>query len=439
MSRIIFFLILCFALHTTLPAQQELATHFMRDIWQSSLSNPALTTGKKIEIGLPSFYFNAAATGVSFGELIRTGPDGVNRINIPEVIANLNEDNYFLTDLEIETFRLAFEVKDLQLSFHHAIHTNAYFNYPKGLAEFVFLGNGNFVGETLELGPDIQLTAYNEFALGAAKKFGKLGLGARLKFLTGIGNISTEKSNISLSTDADIYQLQLTSDVLLNSSSFLRIEDLANFDFALNIDGYSGSDIFTKNAGFAFDLGLTFDLTDKLQLAASVRDIGGINWKENVINYKSNLNVDYDGVIIDSLFNENVSIPLSETLDSLEGVLAFTETSTAYRTSLPTKAYLSASFKMNDTWTFGGLFHTTSFRGNTDLAIALSARAKLNKRLSLGASYALRNQRYDNLGLNLSLHLGPVSVYAMTDNVLTVVQPGNSQNVNLRTGLNLSF
>lgn len=439
MSRIIFFLIFCFSLSTSLSAQQELATHFMRDIWQSSLSNPALTTGKKLEIGLPGFYLNAAATGVNFGDLVRTDPDGVNRINIPEVIANLDDDNYFLTDIEIQTLRLAVELSGLQLSFHHAVHTNAYFNYPKGLAQFVFLGNGGFVGETLELGPDLQLTAYNEFALGVAKKFGKLGLGARLKFLTGIGNVSTERSEISLYTDEDIYQLKLNSDVLLNSSSFLRVNDLANFDFTLGVDGFSGSDIFTKNNGFAFDLGLTYELTDKLQIAASVRDIGNINWKENVVNYTSNLDLEYDGVIIDSLLSDNVSIPLSETLDSLEEVLDFSETNKTYRTSLPIKSYLSASYTLSDTWTFGALLHTTSFRNNTDLAVALSARAKLNKLLTVGASYAFRNQRYDNLGLNLSLHLGPLTIYGMTDNILTAVQANNSQNVNLRTGLNLSF
>lgn len=436
MSRINIVIIFLVGILSNLNAQEELGTHFMRDIWQAGLSNPALTTNKRLEIGLPSLYFNVGTTGVKFGELVRTDSDGVNRINISEVINNLEDENYLGADVEVETFRLAFKVKELQLSFHHAIHSNNYFSYPKDLAELILLGNAGAIGETMELGPDIQLTAYNEFALGLAQKFGKIGVGARVKFLTGIGNATTAQSDLTLFTDEDIYQLTLTSDILLNTSSFLRINGVNDFD--LGVTDLSGADLFTKNNGLAFDLGFTFELTDRLQLAASVRDIGKINWNDNVVNYRSQETINYDGIMLDSIL-QGSSVPFQETLDSLQDVVAFSETNDAYTTTLPLKTYLSASYQFSDTWTFGALLHTTSFRENTSLAMALSARAKLGKICAVGATLARRNQSFDNLGLNFTLHLGPAAIYAMTDNILTAVQPGNSQNFNVRTGLNLAF
>ncbi len=438
MFKYFFSLSCCFILLFPLHAQQELGTHFMRDIWQSGLTNPALVTDKKIEVALPGFYVNAAASGIKFGELVQTDANGVNQIQVSDVLASLEEDNAIQANLEIETIRFAIRLKELQLSFHHGIRLNSSFNYPRGLAEFIFLGNGGFVGQTLELGPDIQLTAYNEFAFGAARKFGKLGLGLRLKYLTGIGNASTQRRKVDLTTDEDIYQLTLDTDLLLNTSSYFKINELTSFDFDLGVNNFSGADIFTKNSGFALDLGLTYQLSDKLLLAASVKDLGKINWKENVTNYQSEKMFTYDGVILDSVF-QNSNVPLEGTLDSLKEVIAFTETSENYSTTLPLKTYWSLSYQVNKRWTLGALAHTSTVNGNTDFAFAFSGRAQVSKVLSVGASYAIRNQRYDNLGLNFALHLGPVSIFAMTDNILSAVQPENSQSFNLRTGLNLAF
>ena len=59
--------------------------------------------------------------------------------------------------------------------------------------------------------------------------------------------------------------------------------------------------------------------------------------------------------------------------------------------------------------------------------------------LSLGASYAIRHKRFDNLGLNMSVKLGPVQIYAVTDNLITAIKNYDSSTMNLRFGLNLVF
>ncbi len=429
---------LCLGLFSSLGAQQELGTHFLRQQWQAGLSNPAFMTDKNVEIGLPSLYFNSASNGLAFDQLVRTNAEGQNIINASEIIANQNENNLILADFHIETFRLGLRFKDLQLSFYHGLRFNAYFDYPASLAEFVFLGNGSAIGETLALGPDIQLNGYNEFALGVAHRVGKLGIGGRVKILTGIGNASTEQRRADLYTDDDIYQLQLDTDILLNTSSYFRINSLTDFDLQIGIDGFSADDIFTRNNGLAFDFGFTYDLTDKWQVAASFIDLGSIRWNDSVTNYRSNKTLAYDGIAVDSLLQAS-SIPFNETLDSLNELLSFTETSETYTTRLPLKFYFSTQHRLNENWTLGGLLHVVSFREQTNLAVSVNAQRRFGKILTLGASYSIRHDQYANIGLQGVVQLGPLGLLVMTDNLLSSNSSNNGQNFNLRTGVNLAF
>ncbi|MEL6639262.1 MAG: DUF5723 family protein [Bacteroidota bacterium] len=431
-------LFLAFGLLTPLAAQQELGTHFLRQHWQASLTNPAFMTEHTIEIGLPSFYFNSATNGLDFDQLVRTTVEGQNVVNGEALIANQSENNLILADFHTETFRLGLRFQDLQISFHHGLRFNAYLNYPASLAQFIFLGNASAVGETLALGPDIQLTGYNEFALGLAHRVGRLGIGARAKLLTGIGNASTENRRADLFTDEDIYQLTLDTDILLNTSSYFRINSLTDFDLQVGVDDFTAGDLFSSNLGFALDFGLTYDLSDRWQIAASVVDLGGIQWSENVVNYRSNTNLAYGGIAVDSLL-QSASIPLSETLDSLGELLTFSETTDNYQTALPLKVYLSSRYQFGDSWAVGGLVHLVHFRETTNWALSLNAQRRLGKVLSLGLSYSIRHDQFANLGLQAAAQLGPIGLLVMMDNVLASNSSNNGQNFNLRTGLNLAF
>ena len=59
--------------------------------------------------------------------------------------------------------------------------------------------------------------------------------------------------------------------------------------------------------------------------------------------------------------------------------------------------------------------------------------------LRLGAIYAYRHDKFDNLGLNAVVKLGPVQLVAATDNILTAIQLYDSNSANMRVGLNLLF
>jgi len=418
-------------------AQQELSTHFMRSAWQSNKTNPALITDLdyKFIVTLPSVYYNFHHNGASYNDLLKT-TNGNTVLDFSNLINELDDDNNLRSNFDIETISVAWQMMDrLTLSFGHAIRTDLNIAYPKTLPQLLWNGNAQFIGQTIDFGPQLDLMAYHEFGLGAAYNTSKITLGAKVKILNGIGNIQTANNAAQLYTDDDIYQLTLTTDYSVNTSAFLDINSLDDFTFNTNI----ADNLFSSSIGFALDLGLHFKINDQLDIALSTTDLlGQINWTD-ATNYSSNGSYTYDGINLNDFITNN-EVDFDVKLDTLKTVFNFQETTnTTYTSKLPTKTYLSANYKLNDLLTFGGLYYLENYQNNNNHAFALSARAKLAKLLTLGAVYSVRNQELFNLGLNLECKLGPVQLVAMSDNILGVATLLDSRNVNGRVGLNLIF
>lgn len=435
MLRKLFFVLFFFSTCGSLFAQQELSLHFLRDTWQSGKTNPAFITEHKTHVGLPGLYFNIAHTGPSYNEVVVESNNGENVLDISSVLRSLAPNNQLFTNFEVETVSASFGIKNVRFSFNHAMKFNAFFDYPRDLVELAWNGNSQFIGETINIGPDFQAFAYNEFGLGAAMKFANISAGARLKVLTGIGDVSTDRTNASLYTDPDIYQLTFNTDYRINSSSFFAYDQ--NGDFSLDFGEFSFNQIATPNIGFALDLGAAIQL-DKLELSASVVDLGGIKWNKNTTNYSSLGEYTYEGLDISDIINDD-DISFEETLDTLSEIFNFEETSVSYSTMLPTKVYLSGTYKVNDFFKAGGLIYSEVYRGRMFPAFAASATVNVSKIVSVGAVYAIRNKTYTNVGLNTTIKVGPVQFFAVTDNVIAAFKPYDSRNVNARLGLNLLF
>ncbi len=435
MLRKLFFILFFASTVCALSAQQELSLHFLRNTWQSSKTNPAFMTEHKVHYGLPGLYFNIAHTGPSYNDVVVTSTTGENVLDISRVLKSLSNNNQLFTNFEVETTSVSFGIKNIRFSFNHAMKFNAFLDYPKDLVELAWNGNAQFIDETIEIGPDFQAFAYNEFGLGAAMKFLNVTAGARVKILTGIGDVSSDRTDASLYTDPDIYQLTFTTDYRINSSSFLAYDQ--DGDFSLDFGEFSFDKITTPNLGVAVDLGATINLKN-IKIAASIIDLGAIKWSENTKNYTSRGAYTYEGLDVSDIINDD-DVSFEETLDTLQEIFDFTETTGSYSTMLPTKVYLSGTYRVNDMFKVGGLFYSEIYRGTIFPAFATSASVNIGKILSVGAVYAIRNKTYDNVGLNATVKFGPVQLFAVTDNIISVFQPYDSRNVNARFGLNMAF
>ncbi len=433
---LIFAALFNFCNNTITFSQQQVGLHFM-DIWQTSKTNPAYISDSTIVVGLPGVHWNYYNTAGDFNSLIVDYLNEEKGIKPGEALSDLpSVDNVLRGVMEVETFNIGYRFGQFQLGLNHVQKTDLYLKFPKTLAQLFLEGNGQFVGQEIDLSHDMHLTSYNEFGLSGAVQLNKLNVGARVKFLAGIANASVEKGAISLFTDDDVYQLTLDGDYALDASGLVNVDDLDNFNLSLST--FSFNDFITENIGFAIDLGVTYEVNDKLNLSASVLDLGKINWKENVSKYVNQGKTNYDGFDF-SQFVGNDSISFGNIVDTLENTFNFSEESESYSTNMPVKVYLSGTYQLNEKTRLGGLLYYENYRGEHFPVLGLSANTKFKKIFNVGTTYTVRKNSYFNLGLNFAVNYKAFQLFATADNVIGIFQPYKSSNVNFRGGLNLLF
>ncbi|MEL6945482.1 MAG: DUF5723 family protein, partial [Bacteroidota bacterium] len=264
-----------------------------------------------------------------------------------------------------------------------------------------------------------------------------LSLGGRLKYLNGLGNISTSKGTLRLRTDEDIYQLNVEADYQIDASTFVQYNGLNSDAGVAELMPIEFNQLFSKNQGIAFDAGVYLDF-ESVDISLSVLDIGSIDWNDNPRSYRINGTFDYEGLdLLNSYFQDTISF--SSVLDSLEGIFNVQESQNAFTTQLPTRLYASFNYYLSDNWSLGAGIYGEWYRDDFFSAVTINTQAVLTEYLSLGATYSIFDQNYDHVGVNAQLHLGPVQLYAMTNNVLSAFQYRKRSNVDFRVGLNLRF
>lgn len=420
-------------------AQSDLGLHFMPGIIQSQSTNPAFISDKNINIALPGISFGASHNGFTLSDLLQpvVGSDSL-QVDFDNVILQLRDENVFRAKMQADILSVGFRLGGVQLGVHTGTRASFFAAYPKDLIRLGWEGNGDYVGQTLSVAPDFQAFAYNEIGVsGAIRLKDKIQVGARFKYLMGLADFSLSQNQLQFQTLEEFYQLNLITDLKFNTSTF-NLGSINSLDELDQLEPVFTLEPTTGNTGFAADLGIVVNLHEKLNISASVKDLGFIKWSDNVSNYAVNGTVNFEGIDAVAI-SEGDGQEMEELVDSLLSGLTVQSTQESYKTYLPTEFYVSATFSPIKSLRLGGLIQSTFYRGQKTSAIALSASKDLGKILSLGLSYATINRSYQNLGANILLKLGPIHFYTVADNVMAFVKPENSKYANLRFGMNVAF
>jgi hypothetical protein len=433
-----FFVVNLFFLPLTAFCQQEMGLHFMRNVWQSSLTNPALQPDQRLMIGLGSVAYQLYQPDILLSNYIIKEQDGSKYLDVDGFLANMPDQTHLEGGVYIETLRLGMKLGKWKFGIHHAIVNQSSATYPKDLIGLAWQGNAPYIGDTLFIGPDLDITSYNEIVLQGAYSLPKLTIGAGVKVLSGIHQITSEKTFFSLYTDTDIYQLDVNTDYLVHTSGLIDYMGFKDSTFLPEVN--TNTDFrFTENMGLAFDLGFKYSPTNKLDINASIIGLGGaIKWKKDARSYYSNGTYNYAGEDIQFLLETN-SISIDTKLDTIKEIFDFKENSITYSTRLPVSSYISALYRFNDKWQAGALAFIGTYKNVTKTAFSLNGNFLPTQWLSLGASLGYRYKRFDQLGINFALKLGPVQLYGVTDNVITAFSPGKNHITSGRIGINLVF
>lgn len=435
---------LLFALQ--LSAQQELMLHSLPEVWHSTSTNPAFFPEKKIiAIGLPGIGLDAAHSGdISYEDIFVKDGDRT-LIDFSNALSKLDPSNtaHFEQRIETVSFGLRLPGK-FWLQAGHANRLNGSITYPKALPALIWDGNAQYIGQTVDIAMKADISDWNEWSVGLAKGFGKLRIGLRAKYLTGVSSLLTDKAHHSatVTTSNDIYQLSLATDYGFHASSLVSAIDTSGLGFDLTLGALNGK-AFSKNAGFAFDIGAQFNVTNRLTLDFALLDLGGkINWTENSNYFISQGEYEYEGVTLPGadIINGSDSLDFSAKLDTLNDIFNFQKTAQAFETTLPLRGYVGGRFELTKRLSFGisGYFQKPVDEKAT-FAVGASAAWKPIKWLSLGAMCSLNKRSAANLGFHLVIKPGPVQIYFASDNLLNAFSVKSSPVVNLRAGLGLIF
>lgn len=433
-------------LTTSLFAQQELMLHSLPEVWHSTSTNPAFFPENKIvAIGLPGIGLDAAHSGkIAYSDIFIKDGDRT-LIDFSNALSKLDPLNEVNFEQRIETVSLGIRLPGkIWLQAGHANRLSGVLQYPKALPAIIWEGNAQYIGQTVDIAPKTTISDWNEWYLGLAKGFGNLRLGLRAKYLTGVTALRTDAGHntATVLTSDDIYQLTLNTDYGFHTSSLISAIDTSGLGFDLSVGEISGK-AFSKNTGFAIDLGAQFKVNERITLDLSLLDLGGkIKWTENANYFISQGSLEYEGATIPGgdIINGSDSLDFSTKLDTLNDIFNFQKTAQNFETKLPLRAYVGGHYELTKRISFSvSAFFQKHEDEKAAVAVGAGARWKPLKWISLGAMYSVNQRSAANLGFHLALKPGPVQLYFASDNLLNAFSVKNSPAVNLRAGLGLIF
>ncbi len=421
-------------------AQQEHTLHLMNNIIQSSHTNPALRPKNNVHISLLSSYqVGFANSGFTYNNLtsqIETDEDGQKTLDLGKLYGNikLSGRDYINLGASLDVLAVSFRSGKGRFSLNVTERVQARLGYSEALFEAITVGNAP--GSTLEFGGHwLKGMHFREIGLGYNREIledNKLVVGGRLKTLFGIASINTQQADFSVTTgsEADLYALTLQSDMLVQTAGLQTLEDDAATHFAN-----------TQNFGMGVDLGATYQYNEALSFSASVLDLGFIGWKSDVINYRSSGTFTFEGSEQEgSLADEGFDIDTEALTDSIANAFEVFEDSASYTTGLPTKMYLTAQYRLAPNTRASATLYT-DFIGSFRRSIALGISQQVGRWLQAAVTYSMQARSYNNLGLGVTVTTGPkgLQIYAVTDNVVAAMSPGNAKTAGMRAGFNFVF
>lgn len=419
-----------------------------------STINPSYIGNARFELTLFPLTSNIYSNGPSYQDFIGSRVSD-NVLRYPQEQLAFGQDNLLRVGSDIETFRFIYNQKNWSISLHHAAKTNGIIDYSGALLAVAIQGNAPFIGQNVSLNTDFSVLSYEELGIGGAIKFDKLQIGGRLKYLSGHSAALTRRSNVSLLTDDDIYQLSLDMDVEVDVAG--QDGDLSAFNFGpFGLNFASEADViiqspsllfnlnddlfnFSGNHGFAIDIGLDWEINEQFQLTFSALDIGKIKWKDNAKKYSANQTFEFDGLNLGQLtFDGEEIISFDSAQDSLD-IVDFVGINQAFSTTLPAQFYLGLGYTLNDKWHFNATLYQSTFQNNSFTAFAFGTNYQLHKNLNIGTTVSLMNEASLVVGLNATLELGPLQVFMLTDNAFGLFDLTDNRTLNARAGISFSF
>lgn len=405
--------------------------------------NPGIRVSYKgvVGLGISNVSFAAYNSGLKYGNIYSTDENGDMYIDGVKFVDGLKEQgNCLNSTFSIDLLNVGFRVKKLFFNIDWRIRMDEELLYSKDFVGFFFRGNGNYLGadNPIDFNVGMSLTAFSEIGVGVQYDINdRLTVGVRPKVLFGVLNASANNERTKIYTDPDDYSMTADVSLDIHAASIIKtnlyrisdVFDLANvFDFASN----SLSDLIDikENVGFGIDFGASYLINRHFGVAAGVRDLGFIKWRNSKTKAKNVDNTVLNEGIVDEIedvfeFKLDYNTMLDEVVKNVWGNDSLTD-GDDYVTNLNSNVNIQGYYELNPMLRITLLGQLKFAKNDKWPSLTLAYSGSFARFLNLTASYTVSKYSGNALGAGVAFHFGPVNIYAVTDNIMLLSKIGKS-------------
>ena len=414
-----------------------------KSVPQAHQLNPAFRPDAKIVIGLPvisSSHVSVDMDQLSFNQVFTESVEQSLTLNAENVSNALRDKNNFSIQSDLQLFFLGLNLGNNFFSLAVNDRVSSWLVYNKDIVDLALFGNGDerTFGRNLSLDQMLlRQNLYHEIALGFATDIGdKLSIGARIKFLSGVLNAQTEQVSGYLRTDADSIHITNSNIVFKNSGYNYFTEDLDILSMYRNTLPFVGG-----NNGFGLDIGIQYHITDRINLSASVTDVGYINWKENTQSFSfEDVTYSFKGFdVVDLINNDGANNDFFQNeLDSLGNLYTLQENENiAYKSSLVSNFYTGFDYKITGMHHVGAQVYGKIAEGNVTPEFGVYYNLQFRDVVNAVVNASFRNGQVHAVGAGVSFDLGPIQIYGTSESITSLINPQAANLLDARVGINL--
>jgi len=454
-NRFVALLLILLLFNSGLEAQPN-SSYFMKGVPQTKDMNPAkhgLESGFYISLPFVSkLDVSANTNNWNYNDLVHKGT-GLRKDSMvwdfEHLVNSFGKENFVQESASLTLVDFGWRRDQKTYSVSVSEHELAEPFFKKELAEFLYYGNDPLVGTKFSSGHfGVLAQHYRQFAFSFSKENSKkLTTGITGKLLFGMAGIDTRGINFEtdIPSSGDLINFKGNGNIYLSgpvevtqnpeNAYDLQFKSTFNaFDYLLNF----------RNPGLAVDLGVTYKVSKRLELSASMIDVGFVRWHSDLSTFTDKGNYPYVGLQLNMPDEDPPTAdsfqPLIDNLkDSLLKAFPLELSSQSFSTILPAKFYLGGEYMFSKNVSFTALARIRLFNNQLHGSYTASVNTSLGNNFCLSAGYSYYESTWNNLGVGLSCKVSALQLYAATDNIFSPFYPTRSSNLNLRFGINFIF
>ncbi len=306
----------------------------------------------------------------------------------------------------------------------NAHYRNLYYgNLSQDLVETILFGNKRFAGQTAVIGP----SSYNNYRFtefGAKyhtnfkgkNTFFTAHVGANLLLGHEYKMVDIERGNLFTETDGEEVRLDIKLEGHQSDTNSTGVFDV-------------------NGIGASFNLGFNAEIDKKHIIHFNLSDLGFISWNSESLNAVADTTINFQGFVIDNLFDLTDSI-FNPKADSLENAV-YGQTKGKHTSSLPPLLKLGYTQLLEKKGNLKAISAYTMYRFNASYTPYIEAAAHFQFNKSHNLSPSLSFGGYNRFGLGLKYMYSAYSWQAIisTNNLQSLILPNNSYGIGVFVAL----